>query len=1378
MSDLLRQPSNSLGAGSASGDAMSDETRSVLSSLLESAHLCDGSSLNGFDLEEMDSLVLMGWLASVEDRLGVRLSFEDVLNVPDFDALVALVVRLRSVRPDPVTQALPKPLSIGQEALWSLQSAHPDDAGHNVYELTLLDGSISARQLRAAWDWVVCQHPQLCLTVSSHEGAPVTEDSRPVLEEFDLGVCAADFEEALRDFAAVQVNTPFEMSGEPLVRLLWVRSTQQKQALLLVAHHLVMDARSLGLVCRELSDAYVLGDRAPVPPETRPTDHRAWAQSQRQYLASEEGQEALDWWLARLRQAEPLELPTRGVKPVQSPALARRSTTQLSARLVHRLRERGQSLGASLNMVMLAAFGHLMRAVTGQSDFVIGVPESGRDTVSVRDSVGYFVNVLPVVPQLGSSVDVDELIARTRDELFAAFDRRRVPFAEIVRALNPRRSTDDVPLLQVLFAMQNTRDSADVISLPDVATRRLELDGLHAQFQLVMFVEDIDTAPRLVLEYRADLFESEQVDHWLAGYVDELKRFAEPEPTALPAVADDVWSVAASNGVFGQFASQAERYPAKAALIQNGQTMSYQRLLRRSRAVAGYLVEQGLRPGEVVAVRAHRGFDAVTAMLGVLGAGGTYLPLDPDLPRRRADGMLDRADVRFLLCGGGAPTSWGRPALNVVEVVRAGLASEASLPPVAPSDGCYINFTSGSTGVPKGVLVEQRSVLNLVRARELVDFGPHQVFLHAAPLQFDASTFEVWGALLHGSTCVIVPEHRLNLREVGDAIRLHGVTVAWLTASLFRLFVETQPQSLAPLKHLLTGGEVVSPTHAALVKNQFPNLRLVNGYGPTETTTFATCFEVKADADAGPLPIGRPLDGVTVRVLDEHLEEVPAGTEGEICIGGAGVARGYVGDAPLTAEKFVRWPGPSGDERLYRTGDRGRWRPDGNLEFLGRDDRQIKRRGHRIELDEVEAHIARCAGVRQVAVVEAGGQLIAFVAVDAGTEQNVTRALDDALPGYMQPDRWRFQQALALTASGKVDRARLKWSSETPSGLASENAPPAASADEASLVIRDAFALVLEQPVELESDYFDLGGSSLDALRLLAEIEQRLGVSLSLRDLIDCPTPKSLAARIGENPESAGALVPLNGRNEGEAEPLFVVHAAGGNVVGFVEFARHLPAELPLLGIQANPRVLNDDSPADLREIAAGYVAELLRFRPQGPFHLAGVSVGGVIAFEMAAQLQQLGHRVGALIIGDTWLPEARLVSSWRRLAARLSFWLHIKPSQLGALWRARRNDRARSLVADERTHRFTEQHTAAYERYVPSRFEGDVVLVSSTVADRRRLLARAAYGNDAMGWDHLVSGDVRVIQLPGDHNDICYGRNASRFAEILRDARNRAARC
>jgi amino acid adenylation domain-containing protein len=1042
----------------------------------------------------------------------------------------------------PVERTGPLPLSFAQERLWFIDRMEPGSATYNIPVARRLGGALDERALERALGEIVRRHQALRTVFAEADGSPVQ-----VIAPFggfalpveDLsGLAEADREAALKRRAGEEARRAFDLAAGPLFRAALLRLGTDDHVLLLSMHHVVSDGWSMGVLFRELSALYAAyreGRESPLPElAVQYADYAVW---QREHLRGEVLDRQLGYWRERLAGApELLELPTDHPRPVVQSHRGAYEPVELAGELVERLRALGRSEGATLYMVVLSAFQVLLSKYSESEDIVVGSPIAGRTRREVEELIGFFVNSLVLRTDLSGNPSFREVLGRVREVTLGAYEHQELPFEKLVAELQPERSLGHSPLFQVLFALQDAGEGE--LRLGGVEMQPLRTGEDVAKFDLSLLLGERDGGVAGAVAYRAELWEGATIRRMLGHFRAVLETLAaDPDrhlsSVELPAGEErrlllDQWSRSgeapdpALRCVHELFAEQAERTPHALALVCGDETLTYAQLHRRSGALARRLTALGVGPEVRAGICVERGVEMVVALLGILEAGGAYVPLDPQYPAERLAYMLADAGATLLLTQ--ARLRDRLPAFGGEVVVLDGDGGagddarsadpHAVLRAASPENLAYVIYTSGSTGLPKGTEVPHRAIPGFFRGAGYARFGEGTVVLQHSSVSWDALTLELWPALLSGGTCVLYPGQTSEPGLLGEQVRRQGVNTLWLTAAYFNLVVDTAPEILEGVAQVMTGGESVSVPHLRRALELYPRLRLVNGYGPSETTVFATCYPVPAGFGASSVPVGRPVGDRHVYLLDRHFCAVPRGAAGEVCIGGPAVARGYLGRPALTAERFI--PDPFGEPgaRLYRSGDRARWGAEGELEFVGRADFQVKIRGFRVEPGEVEAVLASHPQVRETRVIVREDQpgekrLVAYVV--GGIEAEEVRAyLRGSLPEYMLPAAIVFVDALPLTPNGKLDVRALPAPE-----LASPEAAYVAPRTPVEEVLAEIWTEVLGRDrVGVHDSFFDLGGHSLLIMRLLAEIQATFDLEISIRTVFSMPTLEAMAGEI------------------------------------------------------------------------------------------------------------------------------------------------------------------------------------------------------------------------------------------------------------------------
>ena len=1047
----------------------------------------------------------------------------------------------------PRDRTAPLPLSFSQERLRFLSELDPDDHVYNMQGAVRLTGSLKPGVLRRVLNAIVARHDILRAGFPIIDGelrlviAPELELDMPVV---DLTALSPERrEETVHRIARDDAREPYDLAHGPLIRAKLIKCAEDDHVLLLPKHHLVFDGQSGGILYREIAalyGAFVRDEPSPLPAlPIQFGDYAAW---QRERLSGARLDAELAYWLDHLDGAPPLlDLPTDRPRPETQSYTGGRCWFSLSSELTSAIEAFSRTLGVTPFIALLAGFEVLLHRYSGQSDFVLGTVVGGRTRPEVEELLGLFVNTLPLRARLDGVATVADHVGRVRQVAVGAYAHQEMPFDRLVAALNPDRSVSYAPVVQVLFGLM-PKDLRHV-QLDDLTFERMNIDLGTGRVDLsVMIGEDHGTLEGF-FEYSDDLFDRARIERMI-GHFEILLRSMVANPQAplgdvsvlsaaerhrlLVDSNDTAVDYSAERCIHELFEEQVARTPDAVALVLEDRQMTYAELNARANQVAHHLIGLGIGPQALVGLCMERSIDLVIGLIGILKTGGAYVPLDPSYPPARLTFMLTDTRAPVVLTQEGLlahlPSYGGRVLCLDRDGTAIAAQPEANPPPRATGESlAYVMYTSGSTGTPKGVPAPHRAVLRLLLGIDYAQLDERQTFLLLSPISFDASTFELWGALLHGARCAIFRDRVPTLETLDAALQRHHVTTLWLTASLFNVVVDEAPHILRGVRQLLIGGEALSPVHVRAALECLPETQLINGYGPTEGTTFTCCYRIPHPLDEArvSVPIGRPIANTRVYVLDRYQSPVPVGVAGELYIGGDGLAHGYLNRPDMAAEKFL--PDPFSavpGARMYRSGDLVRHLPDGNIEYLGRLDDQVKIRGHRIELGEIETVLSEHPAVRQAVVLARedsplAKRLVACVVPeeDGFADGEALRAfLRERLPEYMRPAAYAWLEALPLTPSGKVDRRAL---AARPYGhdLAGRAPVPARNALEEA-VGGIWCELLKRESIGVHDNFFALGGHSLLAMQMLARLATRLQATLPLRRIFEAPTIAELAADV------------------------------------------------------------------------------------------------------------------------------------------------------------------------------------------------------------------------------------------------------------------------
>ncbi|MEU4503562.1 amino acid adenylation domain-containing protein [Streptomyces sp. NPDC024089] len=1097
------------------------------------------------------SLLATQVTSRLRDALGVEVPVRELFAAPTVVGLAAAVAELAAdgtAGTDPMVPADrtggPLPLSFAQQRLWFLDQLEPGRAEYAVPFALRVSGPLDTDALDAALTRMLARHEILRTRfVADDDGEPaqVVDPAAPVhTAVHDLRHIAGTEErqETARRLALAEAAHPFDLAAGPLLRAHLVRLADEEAHLLLTVHHIACDGWSESVMARELREGYRAATTG-VPPEDSelPVQYADFSVWQRQQLTGDVLEEQLAYWRERLAGVEPLELPTDHRRPAGRPGGGDTVTFEVSAAVAAGLRKAARSGTASLYMVLLAVFQVLLVKYARQDDVTVGSPVAGRNRAETEDLIGFFVNTLVLRTDLSGDPAFTELLDRVKDTALGAYDHQDLPFERLVEELAPDRDPSRNPLFQTMFVLQNTPDEHGW-SLPGLDVEPFTVTLPDAKFDLtLMMSEDADGGLRGALEYRTDLFERDTVAR-LAGHLGTLLETVAREPAArlsrlcLLTAEEGRRTVVEWNDtaaafpdtatLHGLFEERAAQQPDTVAVEGPQGTLTYGQLNARANRIAHHLrTRYGVRPDMPVAVCLERGPDLVTAVLGVLKAGAPYVPLDPDCPAERLAYMV-RDTVTPVVVTGSAHT--GRLPSDVplllLDEDTATLAGEPDTDPrptAAPHHLAYLIYTSGSTGRPKGVQVEHRSLVNLVHwtAREY-GLEPGQRLALLGGVGFDAAAWELWLGLSRGATCCVTTETvRLTPHLLRDWLCEQRVHATFLSTPMLEALAALPWPADSTLDYVLTGGDRLRMPPSAKLP-----FRVVNNYGPTETTVLATSTVV-GPGDPVP-PIGRPIPNSLAFVVDQHGRPVPVGVPGELLIGGVPVARGYWGRPELTEERFTAYEAEGVSTRVYRTGDLVRWRADGQLDFLRRIDNQVKIRGNRIELGEVESTLLTHPGIGEVSVIvredtPGDKRLVAYLVAtgaDAPSTADLHAHLGRFLPDYMIPAAFVTLERLPLTANGKVDRAVLPVPDHQRPDLGREYTAPRNAVERAVTALWQ--ELLGIERVGVHDNFFQLGGHSLLATQVASRLRKALRVDVPVRAVFDSPTPAQLAQGIAD----------------------------------------------------------------------------------------------------------------------------------------------------------------------------------------------------------------------------------------------------------------------
>jgi amino acid adenylation domain-containing protein len=1386
---------------------------------------------NFFDLGG-HSLLATQLVSRVRDAFEVEIPLRRLFEAPTVAGLAESIEAARAVGQSltappivPVPRSGDLALSFAQQRLWFFDQLGQDLSAYTIPAAIRLKGPLNLAALERSFNEIVNRHESLRTIFRTVDGrptqliAPRLTIALPVVDLRPLP--ASERETEVRRLVTAEARQPFDLSQGPLIRGSVLRLADEEHVGLLTMHHIVSDGWSTGILIREVATLYVAfcaGGSSPLP--ALPIQYADFAHWQRQWLQGDVLETQLAYWKQNLAGAPAfLDLPTDHPRPLVQTFRGAHQAVLLPKPLQDGMKALSRQEGVTQFMAFLAAFKVLLHRYTSQDDVIVGTPIANRNRLETEDIIGFFVNAVVLRTELSGDPTFRELVARVRQVCLGAYGHQDLPFDRLVEELHVTRDLSRNPLFQAMFVLHNA--SLPPLELAGLTMSPIEGDSETAHFDLTLQIIDSGQGLTASFVYNTDLFEADTIVRMLANFTILLAGIvADPgrRLSDLPLLTDAERQRVLAHGIGATadrpsdlcihqlFEAQVARIPDAIALVFEAAELTYGELNRRANQLAHHLRALGVGPEVPVGICLERSPEMVIALLGILKAGGAFLHLDPTYPAERLAFMLRDAAVPVIVTQERFVAGLAQPDATVI-CLDSGceiIARESNDTPgslTSPKNLAYIIYTSGSTGRPKGVLIPHRAIADHCRnAQSHYELRARDVVLQFASLSFDVSLEEILPTLLAGARLVLMGKTIWHPAEFGQKISDHGLTVLNLPTAywqeLARAWADV-PESIPSIlpRLCIVGGDTLRPEMLELWRRtKLSSIRLLNAYGPTETTITATSYEIAPHADettaARLVPIGRPLPNRLVYILDRHGNPVPIGVHGHLHIGGESVARGYLNRPDLTAEKFIPDPfsGTPG-ARMYKTGDLARYRPDGNIEFLGRADQQVKIRGFRIELGEIEAVLGQHPAVRDAAVlaredVPGEKRLVAYVVADETTDA-LRRFLQEKLPEPMIPAVVMALEALPLMPNGKIDRRALPAPDRSRPELEKAFVAPR---DDLELQLAQIWEEVLGvRPVGVRDNFFELGGHSLLAVRLFAVIEKRLAKKLPLTTVFQGATVEHLAGILRQQapPGPPSSLVALH--TGGSRQPLFLVHPAGGHVFPYIHLAQLLGPDQPCYGLQARGVEVGQDPHTRIEDMAATYIQALQTVQPTGPYCLGGWSMGGVVAFEMAQQLQAQGQSVSllAMLDGRIPTPDQNFPEENSEAVALVEQYFGISFGPMESLAELPEDEQLAFMLEQARdaglvpaeldvaqARRFVEllrSDLRATQTYTLHPYPGRITFFKASET------LTGTSSDPTMGWSDWATGGVELHIVPGNHANLMYEPHVETLAEQLTACLDRA---
>jgi amino acid adenylation domain-containing protein len=1254
--------------------------------------------------------------------------------------------------------------------------------------------------------------------------ATFSEDGKEmhISEDAELNTCFEDISDqnyaeqssTLLSFEKQNSLRIFDLINGPLFRTALFKLKDDEHYLTLTAHHIICDGWSFGIILQDLGKFYSAYISHSTPALEMPFSFAAYSEELKMFAETEKYREEEEYWIKQYQTIPVLELPTDFPRSVKRTYKSQRDYFLMKPELIGRLKKTGAKVGCSLFTTLISIYELFLHKLTGQSEIALGIPTAGQAVSEHFDLVGNCVNLLPVRSFPNGELTVTEYLKKRKSEILNDYDHRNYTYGSLLKKLKIHRDASRIPILPVILNIDLGLN--DQVNFQGLSHQLVNIPREYESFEIFINVNGTEQKLTFEWNYNTQLYKSSTIRKWMYAFENMLQAIvANPEIRIkeLNIFSADyfneklkTWNSTESDyprerTVHSLINETAGKFPDKTAIRFKNQHLTYRELDERSNQLARYLAAQGVKPKDIVGVALNRSPEMIIALLGILKSGAAYLPLDPGYPKKRIQYVLDDASAKTIIISSRYAGVFQTGASEIlIETLQERLTDISKNKLEEFSDNkslAYLIYTSGSSGNPKGVMVEQQNLVNLLFSMQrFPGITPEDKFLALTTISFDIAGLELFLPLLTGAELVIAADdEQKDGHLLVEKLYKDGITIMQATPSTYKLMLENNWHDQRDLK-ILCGGEALPKVLADKLLQRCKGL--YNMYGPTETTIWSTCGQIYEGDDI--ITIGRPINNTQIYILDSYGNLLAEGIKGEIYIGGEGVSRGYLNRPELQLEKFVpdlfsEIPG----RKMYRTGDIGKFLEDGRIQYLGRNDHQVKIRGFRVEPSEIEFKLNSLESIKESLVVvqdddSGNSRLVAYVITNIVHEGDSTikdenlilrwrTTLLDYFPFYMVPNEFIILSEFVLTDNGKIDH---KYLIKAPVKTETKLKPVRASELENKVINIWKSSLKLDE-IGLDDDFFMLGGHSLIAAQVMQKLEKETSIRLPLTALFEAPTVKKLSRYIelkGNN-ISWKSLVEIKA-GDGK-HPLYIVHGAGLNVLIFYSVAKNLDPEQSVFGLQA--RGLNgiDDPFDNMEKIASYYVSEIMEQNPNGPYNLAGYSFGGVVAFEMAKQLKAMGKTINMLGIFDTSVdtspkPTSVLDKSIRKLR---DAYIYIKFNLL-LLWKdpvqlihyrfvnrtykmkrlLSKYNMIRELSGQEKYLKYSakinRKHDIAYENYELTPYNGTIDLFR--VAHRMYHLDDPDY----FGWKPLALEGIKVRDVPGDHRTFLLSPNVEKFADVL----------
>jgi amino acid adenylation domain-containing protein len=1293
--------------------------------------------------------------------------------------------------------------TIAQSEIWTACYLGGQDASRAYNESITLDliGFLDSLAMNHAVQTLIERHEALRATFST-DGVYISICKQLTLEisTIDISVLEQiDQTKALEQYIDDDAHFLFDLNKGPLIKVGLIKVSNNRHSLVITAHHIICDGWSIGIMLQDLGGIYSACVQNTIPNLPKPIPFSIYANEDKLFAVSLENRTSEKFWSSIYENSIPIvNLPTDNPRPALRTFKGRRLDFATDFELLSNLKQIGLNNGSSLVTTLLTCFEVLIFQITGQDDLVIGLPSAGQPVTGMNHLIGHCANLLPLRSKLNAKLSFTDYLKIRKSELYDAYDHSRLSFGQLLQKLNVARDPSRIPLVPIAFNIDlGMTDGVDFSNL------KFNLKSNPKAFEVFeIFLNVSGTEQSLVFEwsFNENLFEVETVKKMMVSFENIIQKIVkEPFQTLCQLTSQDFTNHSKEiNGIKRNypkstlhelFAERVAISPNAIAIEHNDQKLSYAELGKMINQIANYFWSQGLRPGQVVAVSLDQSPALIACLFAVLQCGAAYVPIDTLYPDARVNLMIADSNAFFYI-GINSKTNFSTKvtSLSIAEILKAilHLSAEPINQRIATESRAYIIYTSGSTGKPKGVQVAHCNVINLLYSMAAVPgiTAKDKVFA-ATTISFDAMVMEIYLPLLFGACVVLFDENiRLNGKLLLKKAISDKITFMWGTPSIWQILIDTGWEKHLKIKALI-GGEPVPKALAQKLLSLCSELW--NIYGPTETTVCSLLTQINNTDDT--ITIGKPIANTQIYLLDSKGIPVPEGEVGEIAIAGDGVSLGYLNRSELNEQLFIDNPFQSGSTgKLYLSGDLGKLLPNGHIQCSGRVDQQVKVRGYRIELGEIEHALLKLHSIKSAVVLAENDILIAFIVTQVDNDEleivkSVRDELSSRLPYFMVPNIFHILPNMPTTVNGKIDKKLLLDFKSISENKKERTAP---RTEEEKIVASIWEENLNMEEIDIFNNFFEMGGHSIKAVKVMFELEKRTGKKIPLSSLFEHSTVEKFAKLLlTDNEITHDFLVPI--KPNGAKNPLFIVHGGGLNILNFATVIHNFDADQPVYGFQGIGPNGFDNWFESIEDMAACYIDSIVKINPKGPYALAGFSFGGVVAFEMARQLREKGQKVSIIAALDTYLDSSYYYASnsqkkiirYMDITRRRIFFL----KEILTSWKAfKLRTNAKKEYVLKKYFGFkdtiTEQEAIALKHYIKTS------AMVNKIVDRYHLvpqefeveLFRAKddenYKSDPdhLGWKKAALKGVNIHLIPGDHLNIVAPPNDKILARLLQD--------